>query len=47
MYDLVRIFNLERRYMCKYAACVDGLEMQWGKYHLPENELALQLYGYD
>jgi hypothetical protein len=47
MYDMVRIFNLERRYMCKYAACVDGLEMQWGKYNLPENELALQLYGYD
>jgi hypothetical protein len=47
MYDMVRIFNLERRYMCKYAACVDGLELQWGKYPMPEHELALMLYGYD
>ena len=47
MFDMVRIFNLERRFMCKYAACIDGMMLQWGKYPLPEEEQALMLYGYD
>jgi hypothetical protein len=30
MYDMVRIFNLQRRAMCKYCACVDGMGLPWG-----------------
>jgi hypothetical protein len=47
MYDMVRIFNLERRFMCKYAASVEGMKLQWGKRPLPEENQALMLYGYD
>jgi hypothetical protein len=47
IYDMVRIFNLQRRFMCKYASSVDGMMLQWGKPALPEEELPLMLYGYD
>ena len=29
MYDMVKIFNLERRYMCKYSAVIDGAQLQF------------------
>jgi hypothetical protein len=47
MYEMVRIFNLQRRFMCKYAASVEGMMLPWGKRPLPEEDLALMLYGYD
>jgi hypothetical protein len=47
LYDLVRHFNLQRRFMCKYASSVDGMMLPWGKPPLPQDELALMLYGYD
>jgi hypothetical protein len=47
MYDMIRIFNLERRYMCKYASSVEGMMLSWGKLPLPEDNLPLMLYGYD
>jgi hypothetical protein len=47
LYDMIRIFNLQRRFMCKYAAAVDGMKLPWGKPPLPEDNLALMLHGYD
>ena len=47
MYDMVRYFNLQRRFMCKYAACIDSMELQWGKLPLPEEEQRLVMIGYD
>lgn len=47
MYDMVRIFNLERRAMCKYSACVEGMGLPWGKLPLPEEEWALMLHDAD
>ena len=41
MYDLTRIFNLERRAMCKYNALVDGMGLQFGRRVLPEHEKPL------
>ena len=41
MYDLVKIFNLERRAMCKYNALVDGIGLQFGRRVLPEYEKPL------
>jgi SPX domain protein involved in polyphosphate accumulation len=47
LFDLIRIFNLKRRDMCKYAAAVEGMMLPWGKPHLPEDNHALSLCGYD
>ena len=47
MYDMVRYFNLQRRFMCKYAACIDSMELQWGKLPLCEEEQRLVMTGYD
>jgi hypothetical protein len=47
LYDMVKIFNLQRRFMCKYAASVDGMKLPWGNFPLPEEDHALMLYGYD
>jgi hypothetical protein len=33
--------------MCKYSACVDSMELQWGKLPLPEEEQRLVMVGYD
>jgi hypothetical protein len=39
MYDLVKIFNLERRAVCKYCGCVDAVGLQWGgRPHLAQEE---------
>jgi hypothetical protein len=47
MYDMIRIFNLQRRAMCKYVSAVEGMMLNWGKPPLPEDEFALSLFGYD
>ena len=47
MYDMVRHFNLQRRFMCKYAACIDGMQLQWGKLPLAEEEWPLMNRGFD
>ncbi|MGA2032728.1 MAG: polyphosphate polymerase domain-containing protein [Thermoguttaceae bacterium] len=47
MYDMVRFFNLQRRFMCKYSACIDGMQLQWRKAPLPEEEWPLMLHGFD
>jgi hypothetical protein len=47
MCDLVRIFNLQRRAMCKYASSVEGMKLDCGKPPLPEEEFPLMLEGYD
>jgi hypothetical protein len=47
MYDMVRHFNLNRRFMCKYAACIDGFQLQWGKLPLAEEEWPLMNCGFD
>jgi len=39
MYDMVRIFNLQRLAMCKYCACVDGTGLQWGHPARPRHGL--------
>jgi hypothetical protein len=43
MVDLVRIFNLHRIPVCKYAACVYARRLQWGQAALPELEEDLVL----
>lgn len=47
MYDMVRIFNLQRQPMCKYCACVDGLGLQWGNRVDPRSGTPLVLDAYD
>jgi len=47
MYDMVRHFNLQLRFMCKYAACIDGMQLQWGKLPLAEEEWPLMNRGFD
>jgi hypothetical protein len=44
MYDMVRYFNLHRLAMCKYCACVDGMNLQWGSSPKWEKMMPLQLY---
>ena len=44
MYDMVRIFNLNRIAMCKYSACVDGMGLQWGKFPPWDQQMILQLH---
>lgn len=44
MSDLVNIFNLERRAMCKFCALVDIANLQWGGRVLPEMVRPLMLY---
>ncbi len=47
MYDMVRFFDLERRPMCKYCACVEGLGLAYGKLPHPEHQWPLMLHGFD
>jgi hypothetical protein len=44
MYDMVRIFNMQRLAMCKYCACVDGMGLPWGNIPCPSNEVPLLLH---
>ena len=44
MYDMVRIFNLQRLAMCKYCACIDGMGLQWGKPPPWDQQVLLQLH---
>ena len=43
MFDLVRLFNLNRIAVCKYAACVFAQQLQWGRRLLHEQEEDLKL----
>jgi hypothetical protein len=43
MYDMVKVFNLQRNSMCKYCASIDGLGLAWGCRAIPERELPLLL----
>jgi len=43
MFDLVRLFNLNRIAVCKYAACVYAQQLQWGRRVFPEQEEDLKL----
>ncbi len=43
MFDLVRIFNLQRIPVCKYTACIYAAGLQWGKPVRRENEEELML----
>lgn len=38
MFDLVKVFNLQRTPVCKYCACIYAQQMQWGGTLLPEKE---------
>jgi hypothetical protein len=39
MNHLVKTFDLERRSVCKYCACVDAMGLQWGKPLYAEREI--------
>jgi hypothetical protein len=39
MEHLVRTFDLERRSVCKYCTCIDGMGLQWGRPVLAEQQL--------
>ena len=43
MRQLVREFDLERRSVCKYCACVQTMGLQWGAPLLPQYEEALAM----
>jgi len=43
MHEMVQEFNLDRRAVCKYCACVDGMGLQWGAPWLPEREEQLAM----
>jgi VTC domain len=43
MFDLVKIFNLQRIAVCKYSACVYAQKMQWRRGPLPELEEDLEV----
>jgi hypothetical protein len=38
MHQLVQRFNLQRRAVCKYCACIDAVGLQWGRVVVPECE---------
>lgn len=35
MYDMVKLFNMERRAVCKYTGCIDGARTHWQQSSLP------------
>jgi hypothetical protein len=43
MFDLVKIFNLQRVPICKYCACMYAQDLQWRRQVLPEQEQDLVL----
>jgi hypothetical protein len=43
MFDLVKIFNLQRIPVCKYCACMYAQDLQWHRRVLPEQEHDLVL----
>jgi SPX domain protein involved in polyphosphate accumulation len=43
MLDLVKVFNLQQVPICKYSACVNTQQLQYGRPPLPELEEALNL----
>ncbi len=43
MFDLVRIFNLNRIAVCKYAACIYAQQLHWRRRVFPEQEDDLKL----
>jgi hypothetical protein len=43
MFDLVKIFNLQRIPICKYCACMYAQDLQWRRRVLPEQEETLTL----
>ena len=45
MFDLVKIFNLQRIPFCKYVACLYAQDLQWRRRVLPEQEQDLVLVG--
>ena len=42
MFDMVKVFNLQRTPVCKYCACIYAQNLQWGGQELPERELRLE-----
>ncbi len=38
IYEMVRLFNMERRAVCKYTGCIEGTQLQWRRSILPELE---------
>jgi hypothetical protein len=47
MAELARIFNLDRRSVCKYASLIGGMRLHWGALPLPEQNFPLMLYTID
>ena len=43
MLDLVKVFNLQQTPVCKYSACINAQQLQWGRPILPEQEENLVL----
>ena len=43
MYDMVKIFNLQRIPVCKYVACMYAQDLQWRRRVMPEQEEELVL----
>lgn len=44
MYDMVRIFNLQRLAMCKYCACVERMGLHWGHPPPGQRQIPPQLH---
>jgi hypothetical protein len=47
MMDMARIFNLQRRPVSKYCACIDALGLARGRRVLPDQGMPLLLHGTD
>jgi len=43
MYTMARLFNLQRRAVCKYCALVSAMGLQWGRRPLAEEQEAMVL----